>query len=537
VVVLAGREPPAAAWRTDPGWRRLATIRQLPPLDPAESGELLERAGVPDAERAGLVAIGRGHPLALALLADAVLAGKAPRSLAEAPDLITELLDRLVREPPTDAHADGLATCAKAWLTTEDLLRSTVGDQAPAVWEWLCRRPFLVCGPRGLRPHELARDVLDASFERRSPDRYRALHRIVHDHTVAGIRSASSPSDRQLLAQHLLYLHRFSPLTAAYQRLRESGPVALLPGTPDDHPAVLEAVRRFEGPASAELAAAWLAVQPEGLGVVRGETGLLAFVLHLALPAATPGPDDPVAQAALAGVSLRPGERIGLARFLGGRDEHERDLYAVLAGSVSSIIEWVAGGRACSFVAITDPGFWQPMFDYLAFTPAFEATLDGVRHVGFGMDWRRLPVDTWLDLMNTREHSGGTGPAPASLLRPPPLARDAFAAAVRQALHDLSRAGSGPLAGSALAPDPRAAIVEAIEGLRADPKGEALFAVLNRTYLKPAPSQEAAASMLGLPFSTYRRHLAKAVDRLIDRLWSIEIGSEHTVEAGQELST
>jgi hypothetical protein len=278
-------------------------------------------------------------------------------------------------------------------------------------------------------------------------------------------------------------------------------------------------------------------VQPEGLGVVRGETGLLAFVLHLVLPAAAPGPDDPVARAALASVSLRPGERIGLARFLGGRDEHERDLYAVLAGSVSSILEWVAGGRACSFVAITDPGFWRPMFDYLAFTPAFEATLDGVRHVGFGMDWRRLPVDTWLDLMNTREHSGGTGPAPASLLRPPPLARDAFAAAVRLALHDLSRAGAGPLAGSALAPDPRAAIVEAIEDLRAEPKGEALYAVLNRTYLRPAPSQEAAATVLGLPFSTYRRHLAKAVDRLIDRLWSIEIGSAHTVETGQDLST
>jgi len=523
VVVLAGREPPAAAWRTDPGWRRLATIRQLPPLDPMESGELLARAGVPAAERAGLVTIGRGHPLALALLADAATAGSAPRSLAEAPDLITELLDRLVREPPTEAHADGLATCAKAWLTTEDLLRSTVGDQAPAVWEWLCRRPFLVCGRRGLRPHELARDVLDASFERRSPDRYRALHRIVHDHTVAGLRSASSPAERQLLAQHLLYLHRWSPLTAAYHRLRESGPVALLPGTRDDHPAVLEAIGRFEGPASRELAAAWLAVQPEGLAVVRGESGPLAFVLHLVLPAATPAPDDPVARAALASVSLRPGERIGLARFLAGHDEHERDLYAVLAGSVSSIIEWVVGGRACSFVAITDPGFWQPMFDYLAFTTAFEATVDGVRHVGYGMDWRRLPVDSWLDLMNTREHSGGTGPAPAPLLRPPPLAREAFAAAVRQALHDLSRAGSGPLAGTALGADPRAAIVEAIEGLRAEPKGQALFAVLNRTYLKPAPSQEAAASMLGLPFSTYRRHLAKAVDRLIDRLWSIEI--------------
>ena len=30
--------------------------------------------------------------------------------------------------------------------------------------------------------------------------------------------------------------------------------------------------------------------------------------------------------------------------------------------------------------------------------------------------------------------------------------------------------------------------------------------------------------MLDLPFSTYRRHLAKAVDELTDVLWSVEIG-------------
>ena len=39
-----------------------------------------------------------------------------------------------------------------------------------------------------------------------------------------------------------------------------------------------------------------------------------------------------------------------------------------------------------------------------------------------------------------------------------------------------------------------------------------------------APSQEAAAEVLDLPFSTYRRHLAKAVDELTDVLWSVEIG-------------
>jgi hypothetical protein len=48
--------------------------------------------------------------------------------------------------------------------------------------------------------------------------------------------------------------------------------------------------------------------------------------------------------------------------------------------------------------------------------------------------------------------------------------------------------------------------------------------VLDRTFVRAAPTQEAAAEVLDLPFSTYRRHLAKAVDELTDVLWSVEIG-------------
>jgi DNA-directed RNA polymerase specialized sigma24 family protein len=49
--------------------------------------------------------------------------------------------------------------------------------------------------------------------------------------------------------------------------------------------------------------------------------------------------------------------------------------------------------------------------------------------------------------------------------------------------------------------------------------------VLTRTYLKGAPTQEAAAEVLGLPFSTYRRHLSKAVEQLTELLWAAEIGA------------
>ncbi|MFD0523334.1 hypothetical protein [Paractinoplanes durhamensis] len=99
-----------------------------------------------------------------------------------------------------------------------------------------------------------------------------------------------------------------------------------------------------------------------------------------------------------------------MARFLSGVADRESGPYAVLAGAVSSILEWVGGSAVWSFVLTSEPEFWGPMFDYLAFTACFEVEVDGRRHVGFGMDWRRLPVEAWLELMNEREHSGGHGP-------------------------------------------------------------------------------------------------------------------------------
>jgi hypothetical protein len=207
----------------------------------------------------------------------------------------------------------------------------------------------------------------------------------------------------------------------------------------------------------------------------------------------------------------------------------------VLAGCVSSLIEWVSRPLAWSFVIIVDDDYWGPFFEYLAFTRQFELEVGGVRHVAYGNDWRRFPVDTWLDLMNEREHAGGTGPPPASLLRPPPLDRARFAAAVRAALPDLhrpDRLAASPFMGSSLAAGPggsgsdqlRATVEDAIACLGNEPRGDLLRAVLQRTFVRGAPTQEAAAEVLGLPFSTYRRHLARALEQLTDLLWAVEIG-------------
>jgi hypothetical protein len=54
--------------------------------------------------------------------------------------------------------------------------------------------------------------------------------------------------------------------------------------------------------------------------------------------------------------------------------------------------------------------------------------------------------------------------------------------------------------------------------------------VLDRTFIRAAPTQEAAAEVLGLPFSTYRRHLTRAVDHVTEVLWSVEIGQKMSTD-------
>lgn len=64
---------------------------------------------------------------------------------------------------------------------------------------------------------------------------------------------------------------------------------------------------------------------------------------------------------------------------------------------------------------------------------------------------------------------------------------------------------------------------QAAESLQSSPRNEKLYRAVYRTYLNPAPSQEQAAELLDLPFSTYRRHLKAGMIRIADILWQREI--------------
>jgi predicted short-subunit dehydrogenase-like oxidoreductase (DUF2520 family) len=66
-------------------------------------------------------------------------------------------------------------------------------------------------------------------------------------------------------------------------------------------------------------------------------------------------------------------------------------------------------------------------------------------------------------------------------------------------------------------------VEDAVAALRADPRSAKLARALDRTYVRPASTQQAAAELLGLPFSTYRAHLTRGIARVVDSLWQREL--------------
>jgi hypothetical protein len=68
-------------------------------------------------------------------------------------------------------------------------------------------------------------------------------------------------------------------------------------------------------------------------------------------------------------------------------------------------------------------------------------------------------------------------------------------------------------------------IREACDTLQHSPRDLKFYRAIYHTYISPAPTQERAAELLDLPFSTFRRHLKEGVARLSELLWEGELRS------------
>jgi len=547
LTLIAGRAAPGAAWRADPAWRDLLRVVSLRNLTSDESREYLRRCGVPMASHNRLIEVAHGHPLGLSLLVDVdVAAGGGVAYDPTPPDLVGALLRRFLDVVPDLQQRRALEVCALARMTTESLLREALElDDAHHLFTWLRSLSFVEAGVDGLFPHELARDVLDIDLRWRDPDAYKHTCRRVRAHIHRNLETAHGHAQQRAIYDEKFVFRNLpsvlSPVdwTAWGERYPE-------PVRAADVSAILDLVARYEGPESADIAAHWLDRQRDGFVVIREPDGTLrGFLALLDLTAASvqDRAADPGAQAAWERANspdaVRAGEIVTQTRFVIDSHAYQAPSPTQNATPVVTLQRYLqTPSLAFDFLTLADPDRWNDYFA-LADLPRVDGadfTVGNRRYGLFCHNFRAVPVNALLELWTERALTQDITSPPA---RPPDvlvLSEPDFTDAVRRALHDLHRAdllARSPLLRTRLlreragtidpnAGDLDAVLREAVATLRQHPRDDKLLRAVERTYLRPAATQEGAAAALGLPFSTYRRHLSQGVARIVAWCWARE---------------
>ncbi|MFE6522945.1 AAA family ATPase [Streptomyces sp. NPDC057794] len=559
VVVIAGRRPPEDAWILDPGWSTMLRVIALRNLAPREASAFLDAQGVPQPAQEALLGFTGGHPLALVLGAAVALKEEGAAGWEPGRDVIGTLLARLVGEVPSPLHRRALEVCARAHMTTESLLRAVLGDAAAELFAWLRDLPFIESAHQGLFPHDLVRRALEADLRWRDPEGYAELHGRVSRHLFDQIR-VSSDSGILPAVGAFLYLYRDDQHMSDYNSWRQ-GEVRLTACEPADHPHLLDLATRVEGPQSAALARHWLERQPQAFRVCRTtrDDRIVGFSAWLRLTNRAETELDPVAEAAWrhtqATTALRAGEHLAISRFTVTSPEYPK------ISPVEDLHQWRSlaevaradKGLTWTYIVVRAADFWTPYLTSLGLWPLTERPRVGrTTYALFATDWRVKPLWAWAEQKNRLmlARTSGATPAPvpeAEHVRAGEvfavLSRQEFDHAVREALRTLDQPGElakNPLCHSRLVAGRDLSLPEivrrAADNLRRQRGGDRFHRALTATYLgRGRPTQQAVAARLGLPFSTYRRHLTEGITRLCDALWREEMyGPESTPPAAPE---
>jgi hypothetical protein len=291
-----------------------------------------------------------------------------------------------------------------------------------------------------------------------------------------------------------------------------------------DGPDVLRLAREADGPAAAAAVEHWARRRPQDFRVYRyaGSPAPVAFAAFLQLEA--PLPEDRAADPVIAAVwdhveataPLRPGEHLSVRRFAvqSGR-AGQPSPFLDLIGRRAVAADLRARGRALSFVVVPDADRVRDYLGSAGLREVAAADLGGRTAYVFGRDWRRQPVERWVEhrARGTFEDAGEA----------------TFSEAVEEALrmwHAPREFATSALLHSRLVPrgsgdpaaDLRGAILAALGALPVDPAGVRAHETLTATYISAFRTHKAAARRLGVPYGTYRRHLALARERLVEEL-------------------
>ena len=546
LTVLAGRSPPKTGWREDPAWQELTHIMALDNLSPAESRAYLNRREIPLAEHEKVLQFTHGHPLALSLVAD-VFANddNAHFQPEKTSDIISMLVERLVLGAPGPAYREALEASALVRVTTESLLKILLDrTDVEEIFAWLRDLSLMEVGPRGIFPHDLAREALAADVHWRKPAWYAALHGRARTYYLDQLEKLDHIAQQRLLLDYI-FLHRENPMVRPFFIWQSSGLVFPDRVSTDDYAQIADLIGQFEGESAAEIARHWLQHSAAQVVVMRGSGGSIAGVLIKVAVEQTTAADhlvDAVVGAAFAylkrQVSLRSGETATYFRFWLACDTYQ-DVSATQSRIFLTIVQHylTTAGLAFSFLPCAHPDFWNPIFEYadMQHVTALDFEIDGHRHGVYVRDWRVSPPPIWLDMMAARELAGNLPPAAPAREKIVILSEKEFGAAVKEALRQLNDGAAlqqNPLLNTQVcrgqeAADPvtqlQTLLKDSIDSLQQTPRQRKLHRALYHTYVQPTPSQELAAELLDVPFSSFRRHLTQGIKQITTVLWQLEI--------------
>jgi hypothetical protein len=554
-VVAAGRHAPPPTWTEDPAFFRHAVVLPVRNLPAAEAAALARSRGVVDEESVtALVRESHGHPLAIVVGSEVARPGDGPSGagvLLDHPDAVVRLLGHFLDDPLDESHRAALHVCGHARRVDRELLGRVLGlEDGPAdeMLTWLQTLPYAERHPDGLTLHEVVRDALDRDLRWRDRSAFSALHGRIRSLILERMEGAVG-AEHDRCARDLLHLHRGNPEAQRVLGLGTSETVMARPLRVADADERDRALALFRAAGQGAIATRWMAAPlgdatalEDGSGRLVGAT-LMARLDHDSIAV---GRCDRVTGGALHDLArsrpVEPDETV-LHHLVATDGDPSRFGAITDRMATVSFRHWSARGVGWVILSTTDEKSWGPTWSYIGFERLGGYRDDGEEGGIWARDFLRSPFADWQAQLALHElDESGTAPPP--LGAPVALSRHDFSVAVRALLKDLprrDRVRRSPLAASSLAragPDPVDSLVgrvhQAMHELAADPRVAPAARAVDRTYVRPAGTQERAAEVLGLPFSTYRRHLATGIERLDALLWDWELHGASEADPAQK---
>jgi hypothetical protein len=406
-LLVAGREPPVAAWLIAPELSDAVDRVPLAPLEPDDAVRLFGSLGIAGTRAERLNRIVRGHPLAIRLAASAA-AGRQDLGIEDvaAHAVLDELTRLFLEDVPDPLTREALEAMSVIRRTTSSLLGALLPETSPQdVFGRLRELPFVETRQDGLGLHDAVQASLAGFLRSTDPSRHRRYRRAAWRLLRDEVREAPA-GDLWRYTADMLYLIENPVVREAF--FPSGGqPLAVEPATPHDRPSIELIARRHDGDRGAAAILAWYDRYPSSFSAIRDRDGLTIafFCLLTRAQVFDASVVDPVVAGWRDHLRRQPPpagqEILGFRRWL-DLDHGERP-------SSSQAASWLDVKRTYMelrpslrriYTVVEDPALYLPVVLRLGFRPLGEdggtASLGDHTFTSVALDFGPDSVDGWL---------------------------------------------------------------------------------------------------------------------------------------------